>query len=192
MKLILCSTFHMLGRAHSKARCSGQPSSLLLLSHFAEINCNLSLSVLWYQTWHLLVFCCSPFTQVCCASRDADLQTKVFFQSNLPSDFFLSPSWPFSLIFRGCASNPSWSAAFEILKPAIRHQQTMPHSKSLESPFFPILVAQFELWQVILTTFACLNALSRCLPICTQVELSRCTSLLSKLWGKGKKTQQQT
>ncbi len=36
--------------------------------------------------------------------------------------------------------NPSRSAVFEILRPARLAPTTIPHSKSLKSPFFPILM----------------------------------------------------
>uniref|UniRef100_A0A0E9XX92 Uncharacterized protein n=1 Tax=Anguilla anguilla TaxID=7936 RepID=A0A0E9XX92_ANGAN len=36
--------------------------------------------------------------------------------------------------------NPSRSAVYEILKPARLAPTTMPRSKSLKSPFFPILM----------------------------------------------------
>ncbi len=36
--------------------------------------------------------------------------------------------------------NPSRSAVFEILRPARLAPTTIPHSKSLKSPFFPILL----------------------------------------------------
>lgn len=43
---------------------------ILLLSNFVETNCILTVSVLRFQTWHLLVFCCSPFTSsVLCIQR---------------------------------------------------------------------------------------------------------------------------
>lgn len=99
----------------------GVQALLLLLSNFVETNCILTVSVLRYQTWHLLVFCCSPFTSsVLCIQRwssaDLSCDQELFelllpfcpFEPALPRYssaqwIFFSPPWHFSLISRGCA-----------------------------------------------------------------------------------------
>lgn len=58
--------------------------------------------------------------------------------------------------------NPSRSAVSVILRPACMESKTVPHSEFPKSPFFHYSDTQFEIQQVVLTTSACLNALSCC------------------------------
>ncbi len=95
----------------------------------------------------LLESSASRFDMLCvqrCSSADLSCNEWLF---ELLSPFYqLDPVWPFSSdlchqqgLF-GQSRNPRRLAVSQILKPAYPAPTTMPHSKSLKSPFFPVLM----------------------------------------------------
>ncbi len=88
-----------------------------------------------------LSYCCLSIisNQAAHSHLTSDIN-KAFSSTQLPLTGYFLFFGPFSVNPRVVGENPSRSAVFKIPRPAHLTPTTIPHSKSLKSPFFPILM----------------------------------------------------
>ena len=139
---------------HSRNRDSSDQAkffqSSMVQFWWARANCSLSFLFVADRSWQNPVWSSAVVAHLlqgstCCAFRDALLHTSGINKAISPSEVPLTGYFlffrPFSVSLEMVVrENPSRSAVSEILRPACLAPTTRPCSKTLKSPFFPILM----------------------------------------------------